>query len=105
VAANGARSNYKTWATDAWLTSDEESYEAARASLARGGIDALRAYVQALPDIQQALHGSVPASGLATDLYEDEQQNARETRSHAQTMRDALDKVNWQEIAEALRQE
>ena len=38
-------------------------------------------------------------------LYEDEQQNARETRSHAQIMRDALAKVNWQEIAEALRQE
>jgi hypothetical protein len=38
-------------------------------------------------------------------LYEDEQQNARETRSRAQIMRDALAKVNWQEIAEALRQE
>jgi hypothetical protein len=98
-------SNYKTWATGAWLTSDEDSYEAARASLARGGTDALRAYVQALPDIEQALHRSVPASGLATDLYEDEQQNARETRSHAQIMRDALAKVNWQEIAEALRDE
>jgi hypothetical protein len=73
--------------------------------LCRAGTDALRAYVQALPDIQQALHGSVPASGLATDLYEDEQQNARETRSHAQIMRDALAKVNWQEIAEALREE
>ena len=47
----------------------------------------------------------MPSSGLATDLYEDEQQNARETRSHAQIMHDALAKVNWQEIAEALRQE
>jgi hypothetical protein len=84
---------------------EDSYYEAARASLARGGTGALRAYVQALPDIQQALHGSVPASGLATDLYEDEQQNARETRSHAQIMRDALAKVNWQEIAEALREE
>jgi hypothetical protein len=98
-------SNYKTWVTDAWLTSDEDSYEAARASLARGGSDALRAYVQDLPDIQQALHGSVPSSGLVTDLYKDEQQNARETRGHAQIMRDALDKVNWQVIAEALREE
>jgi hypothetical protein len=42
---------------------------------------------------------------LVTDLYEDEQQNARETRIHAQIMRDVLDKVNWQEIAEALRAE
>jgi hypothetical protein len=98
-------SNYKTWATDAWLTSDEESYAAARASLARGGTDALRAYVQARPDIQRALRGSVPASGLAADLYADEQQNAREARSHAQIMRDALAKVNWQEIAAALRAE
>jgi hypothetical protein len=55
--------------------------------------------------MKQALHGSVPASGLATDLYEDEQQNARETRSHSQIMRAALGKVNRQEIAEALRQE
>jgi hypothetical protein len=98
-------SNYKTWVTHAWLTSDEESYEAARSSMARGGTDALRAYVQALPDMTQALRGLVPASGLAADLYEDEQQNARETRSHAQIMRDALAKVNWQEVAEALREE
>jgi hypothetical protein len=42
---------------------------------------------------------------LTTNLYEDEQQNARETRNHAQMMRDALGKVTWQEIAEALRQE
>src|SRR5207248_3178611 len=83
-------SNRKTWATDVWLTNDEESYEAARASLAKGGTAALRAYVQSLPDIKQALQGSVPASGLATDLYEDEQQNARESRNHAQIMHDAL---------------
>ena len=38
-------------------------------------------------------------------LYEDEQQNARETRSRTQIMHDALDKVNWQEVAEALREE
>jgi hypothetical protein len=31
----------------------------------------------------------VPASGLAADLYEDEQQNAREMRSRARIMRDA----------------
>jgi hypothetical protein len=36
-------SNYKTWVTGAWITSDEDSYEADRASLARGGTDALRA--------------------------------------------------------------
>ena len=36
---------------------------------------------------------------------QDEQQNARETRSHAQIMRDALAKVNWQQIAEALHEE
>jgi hypothetical protein len=40
--------------------------------------------IAALPNIMQALHGSVPASGLATDLYENEQQNARETRNHTQ---------------------
>jgi hypothetical protein len=97
--------NYKTWAMHAWLTSDEESYEAARSSLARGGIEALRAYVQALPDMKQALQGTVPPSGLAADLYEDEQQNARETRSHAQIIRDALAKVNWQELADALCEE
>ena len=47
----------------------------------------------------------MPSSGLAADLYEHEQQNARETRSHAQIMRDALTKVNWQEIANSLREE
>ena len=98
-------SNYKTWATDAWLTDDQASSEAARASVASGGAGALRTYVQSLPDIRQALQGSVPSSGLAADLYEHEQQNARETRSDAQIMHDALEKVNWQEIAEALREE
>jgi hypothetical protein len=66
-----------------------KSYEVARASLARGGTEALRSYVQSLPDIQRALQGSVPASGLAAELYEDEQQNAREMRSRARIMRDA----------------
>lgn len=100
-------SNYKTWAVDLWVTNDHEGYDAARAAVASGGPDALRAYVQALPDIRRALHGQgpVPTSGLAADLYEEEQQNARETRDLAQIMRDALDKINWQEIAEALREE
>jgi hypothetical protein len=70
-----------------------------------GVVIAFILYMVYLPDIQRAVLGSVPSSGLATDLYEDEQQNARETRSPAQTMRGALAKVNWQEIAEALRQE
>src|SRR5256885_5162881 len=30
-------SNYKTWATDTWLTDDQDSCEAARASVASGG--------------------------------------------------------------------
>jgi hypothetical protein len=42
---------------------------------------------------------------LAADLYEDEQQNARETRDYARIMRDALDKIDWSEIVEALREE
>lgn len=98
-------SNYKTWATDLWVTNDQEGYDAAYAAMNHGGADALRAYVLALPDIRQALQGSVPESGLAADLYEDEQRNARETRNCARIMRDALDKINWQEIIEALREE
>ncbi len=100
-------SNYKTWATDLWVTNDHEGYDAARAAVESGGPNALRAYVQALPDIRRVLHGQgpVPTSGLAADLYEEEQQNARETRDLAQIMRDALDKIDWQEIAETLREE
>lgn len=99
--------NYATWATDLWITNDQEGYEAARAAIASGGAAALRAYVQDLPDIKRALRGQGPAptSGLAADLYEDEQQNARETRDRAGIMRGALDKINWREIAEALREE
>ncbi len=45
-----------------------------RAAVARGGSDALRAYVEDLPDIRQAVQDSiVPDSGLAADLYENEQ--------------------------------
>ncbi len=98
-------SNYKTWATDLWITNDREGYDVAHAAIARGGADALRAYVRGLPDIVRALQGSVPDSGLAADLYGDEQQNARETRDRAQVMRDALDKINWQEIVQALHEE
>ncbi len=98
-------SNYKTWATDLWITNDQEGYEAARTALVHGGADALRDYVLTLPDIQRALQGVIPASGLAADLYEDEQQNAREIRDHAQIVRDAIGKINWQEIVEALREE
>lgn len=98
-------SNYKTWATDLWITNDEDGYTAARAAIARGGIAALRAYVEGLPDIQRALRGTIPSSGLAADLHEDEQQNARETRDHAAIMRAALGKINWQEIVDALREE
>ncbi len=47
----------------------------------------------------------MPTSDLAADLYEDEQQNARETRDRTGIMRDALAKINWREIAEALREE
>jgi len=100
-------SNYKTWATDLWITNDEEGYDAARAAVAEGGADALRAYVSALPDIARVLRGrgDVPTSGLAADLYEDEQRNARETRGRAEVMRDALDTINWSEIVEALSKE
>jgi len=98
-------SNYATWATDLWLTNDHDSYDAACAAIKRGGPDALRAYVQSLSDIQQAIQGSVPTSGLAADLYEDEQQNSRETRDKAQIMRDALEKINWDEIVEAMQEE
>ncbi len=87
-------SNYKTWATDLWITNDHEGYDEAHAAIARGGADALHAYVGGLPDIVQALQGSVPDSGLAADLYRDEQRNARETRDHAHIVRDALDKIN-----------
>ena len=68
--------NYATWATDLWITNDREGYDAAHAAIANGGPDALRAYVRSLPDIQRALTGQepVPTSGLAADLYEDEQQ-------------------------------
>lgn len=99
-------SNYKTWATDLWITNDREGYDAARAAVARGGPDALRAYVQDLPDIQRVLYGQgpVPDSGLAADLYEDEQRNARETRDRAGIMRDAIAKIDWREIAEAVRE-
>jgi len=100
-------SNYKTWATDLWITNDPEGYDAARVAIASGGPDALRAYVHALPDINRALQGqgSAPTSGLAADLYADEQQNARETRDRAGIMRDALAKIDWHEIAETLREE
>jgi hypothetical protein len=98
-------SNYATWATDLWITNDHDSYDAAYAAIKRGGADALRAYVQSLPDIKQAIQGDVPTSGLAADLYEDEQQNARETRDKTQIMRDALDKINFHEIVEALKEE
>ncbi len=97
--------NYATWATDLWITNDHDGYDAAHAAIRRGGADALRAYVETLPDIKQAMQGSLPTSGLAADLYEDEQQNARETRDKAQIMRDALDKISWQEIVDALREE
>jgi len=99
--------NYATWATDLWITNDREGYDAAHTAIASGGPDALRAYVQTLPDIQRALTGQepVPTSGLAADLYEDEQQNARETRDRAGIMRDALAKINGREIAAALREE
>ncbi len=98
-------SNYATWATDLWITNDHDSYDAAHAAIKNGGADALRAYVQSLPDIRQATQGTIPTSGLAADLYEDEQQNARETRTHDQIMRDALDKINWHEIVETLKEE
>lgn len=98
-------SNYKTWATDLWITNDQEGYEAARAAVAGGGAESLRAYVLSLPLIQQALQGTVPDSGLAADLFEDEQQNARETRDPAAIMHDALNKINWQEIVEVLSEE
>ncbi len=98
-------SNYKTWATDLWITNDREGYDAAHAAIAGGGAEALRAYVLSLPDIEQALGGSVPTAGLTADLYEDEQQNARETRDRVRIVRDALGKINWQEIVEALREE
>jgi len=100
-------SNYKTWATDLWITNDEEGYDAARAAIARGGADALRSYVSALPDIARVLQGqgAVPTSGLAADLYEDEQQNAREMRDRAEVMRAALAKIDWSEIVEALSEE
>lgn len=99
--------NYKTWATDLWITNDQEGYDAARAAVAEGGAEALRAYVSALPDIARVLRGQgdVPTSGLAADLYEDEQRNARETRGRAEVMRDALARIDWPEIVEALREE
>jgi len=98
-------SNYATWATDLWITNDHDGYDAACAAIKNGGADALRAYVEGLPDIKQAMQGSIPTSGLAADLYEDEQQNSRETRDKAQIIRDALDKISWQEIVDALREE
>lgn len=98
-------SNYKTWATDLWLTNDPAGRDAAQEAVAHGGVAALRAYVQTLPEMRHALQGTIPTSGLAADLYEDERQNARETRDRAQILRDALAKVNWLELAAALREE
>jgi hypothetical protein len=99
-------SNYKTWVTNLWITNDEDGYDAARAAIGRGGLDALRAYVEGLPDIQQVLQsGVVPASGLAADLYENEQHNARETRDAAAIMHAALATIDWPEIVEALHEE
>ena len=78
--------NAESWRVFLWLTNDQDTYNTARAIVAEAdddidAADALRAYVEDLPDIARATEDAT----LAADL-----------------LGAALAWTNWREIAEAL---
>lgn len=79
--------NYETWATNLWLSNEEETYHLVR-TLVRGEPLTHLAARLIRESIEEAMWGDEAPASLGTDL-----------------VRHALDRVDWPAVVEAFREE
>lgn len=80
--AHNGWTNYETWAVKLWMDNDEVSYDS----------------------LKDQLRGELAATDLAQQLKDDHNAAFPLQRSdvYSDLLQNALDRVNWREIAEAL---